>query len=258
MKQCPAEFIAFAHRLADAAGEVHRRWFRNGARVEIKADESLVTECDKETEQVLRGMIDKTYPQHGVIGEEFPATRKDAEFVWVFDPVDGTQDFVCGKPVFGTLIALSHGDRPILGVIDQAIVRDRWVGANGHGASLNGKPVRPRACARIADALVSTSGPGDYAQEVDVELARVRKGARWLRFGADCSNYGLVAAGFMDVVCDAGLAAHDFFALEAVVRNAGGVFTDWDGKAITLASDGRVLAAGDKAVHAEALERLRG
>jgi inositol-phosphate phosphatase/L-galactose 1-phosphate phosphatase/histidinol-phosphatase len=258
MERCPDDFVAFAHRLADAAGAVQRRWFRRAPPVTIKPDGSPVTVADKEAERALRDLLAATFPDHGVVGEEEPPERADAEWVWVFDPIDGTKDFVSGKPVFGTLIALAHGGRPVLGVIDQSIVGDRWVGANGHGTRLNGEPVRARACASIAEAIVSTSGPGDYARVVDAELARVRQGARWLRFGADCVNYGLVAAGLMDVVADAGLDTHDFAALEAVVRNAGGVFTDWDGNAITLGSDGRVLAVGDARVHAEALARIRG
>ena len=256
MDRCPDEFVAFAHRLADAAAAVQRRWFRRDPPVTIKADGSPVTVADKETERALRALLATTYPGHGIVGEEEPPERADAEWVWVFDPIDGTKDFVSGKPVFGTLIALAHGGRPVLGVIDQAIVGDRWVGADGHGTAMNGRPVRARACAAIAEAIVSTSGPGDYAKAVDAELARVRRGARWLRFGADCGNYGLVAAGLMDLVADAGLDAHDFAALEAVVRNAGGRFTDWAGQPITLASNGRVLAAGDARVHAEALTRI--
>lgn len=258
MERCPDEFIAFAHRLADAAGQVHRRWYRRAPAVAIKPDGSPVTVADKEAERALRGLIEASYPDHGMIGEEEPPIRAGADWAWVFDPVDGTKDFVSGKPVFGSLIALAHEGRPVLGVIDQAIVGDRWIGADGHGTRLNGEPVRVRACAAIADAIVSTSGPGDYAKAVDAELARIRQGARWLRFGADCVNYGLVASGLMDVVADAGLADHDFAALEAVVRNAGGVFTDWDGQPITLGSDGRVLATGDAAVHAEALARIKG
>lgn len=258
MERCPDEFVAFAHRLADAAGAVQRRWFRNDPPVTIKRDGSPVTVADKEAERALRELLAATYPDHGVVGEEEPPDRADAEWVWVFDPIDGTKDFVSGKPVFGTLIALAHGGRPVLGVIDQSVIGDRWVGADGHGTRLNGRPVRTRACAAIAEAIVSTSGPGDYAKAVDAELARVRRGARWLRFGADCCNYGLVATGLMDLVADAGLDAHDFAALEAVVRNGGGTFTDWDGRPITLASNGRVLAAGDARVHAEALGRIQG
>ncbi|MGH6719657.1 MAG: inositol monophosphatase family protein [Alphaproteobacteria bacterium] len=258
MERCPDDAITFAHRLADAAGAVQRRWYRRGPALTIKADLSPVTAADQETERTLRTLIEAAYPGHGIIGEEEPPVRADAEWAWVFDPIDGTKDFVSGKPVFGTLIALAYRGRPVLGVIDQAIVGDRWIGADGHGTRLNGVPVRVRPCRAIAEAIVSTSGPGDYASTVDAELARIRQGAKWLRFGADCINYGLVAAGLMDVVADAGLSPHDFAALEAVVRNAGGVFTDWDGQAVTLASDGRVLAAGDAAVHAEALARIRG
>jgi inositol-phosphate phosphatase/L-galactose 1-phosphate phosphatase/histidinol-phosphatase len=256
MDRCPDDLVAFAHGLADAAAAVQRRWYRNNPPVTIKPDGSPVTVADKESERALRTLLAATYPEHGVVGEEEPPVRADAEWVWVFDPIDGTKDFVAGKPVFGTLIALAHRGRPVLGVIDQAIVGDRWIGADGHGTRLNGEVLRVRPCATIAEAIVSTSGPGDYAKEVDAELARVRRGARWLHFGADCVNYGLVATGLMDVVADAGLDAHDFAALDAVVRNAGGRFTDWSGQAITLKSDGRVLATGDARVHDEALERI--
>lgn len=257
MSRCPEEFVSFADRLADAAGQIQRRHYRQSVAVEIKPDGSPVTQVDRETERVLRDLIEQNYPHHGISGEEYPDVRTHAEYIWVLDPLDGTKSFLAGMPLFGILIGLAQRRRFVLGVMDQPILRDRWIGADGHGARLNGEAATTRPCRAISEAVVSTSGPGDYARAVDPALARVREGARWLRFGADCVNYGLVATGLMDVVADAGLDTHDFAALEAVVRNAGGTFTDWDGAPITLGSDGRVLAAGDRAVHAEALARLQ-
>ena len=141
----PPELVAFAAKLADATGPVLRKHFRAGGAVEAKADGSPVTVADYEAEQALRRRIARTYPAHGICGEEFGTERGDAEYLWVLDPIDGTRSFVTGKPVFTTLIALLHRGAPVLGVIDQPITRERWVGARGQ-ATLNGRKLRVRAC----------------------------------------------------------------------------------------------------------------
>lgn len=246
MSRCPKEFVSFANRLADAAGEIQRRYFRQPLEVKLKPDASPVTQVDKETESALRELIEQAYPSHGIVGEEYPAVRENAEFVWVLDPLDGTKSFLVGMPVFGVLIGLAQGGCFVLGVIDQPILRDRWVGADGHSTTFNGTPVHTRPCSKLADAVVFLGKP------YDAKIARLRDEVRWARYGGDCYGYGLLASGFVDVVVDANLDDHDFAALEPVVRNAGGAITDWAGHPLAMGSNGEVIAAGD----AHVLERV--
>jgi inositol-phosphate phosphatase/L-galactose 1-phosphate phosphatase/histidinol-phosphatase len=250
MQQCPKEYVEFAHRLADAAGEIQRRHFRQPVEIKLKPDASPVTQVDKETERVLRELIDQSYPDHGVLGEEYPPVREDAELTWVLDPIDGTKSFLAGMPVFGILIGLARAGEFVLGVIDQPILRDRWVGADGYGTIFNGMRVHTRECAALADAVVFLGKP------YDAKIAGLRPLVKWARYGGDCYGYGLLASGFVDTVVDAGLDDHDFAALEPVVRNAGGVATDWQGGALKLGSSGQVIAAGDARVLEQIVARF--
>ena len=256
---CPDHFITLAHRMADAARPIARRYFRAPIAVDAKDDRSPVTIADREIELAIRAMIAAECPDHGVIGEEHGAERADAEYVWVIDPIDGTRAFITGMPVFGTLIALLCDGRPILGVIDQPISSERWSGAQGHPTLFNGAPARTRPCANIASAsLVSTSPDMYESPQNGVPFRRLRAAVRNMRFGGDCYAFGLLACGFIDVITEAQLKPYDYCALVPVVEGAGGTITDWDGRPLNLHSDGRVLAAGDPRAHAQALKILHG
>ena len=147
--ECPAEFISLAERLADATGRIVRHHFRSPLEIITKADDSPVTIADREAEKELRRMVALAYPEHGLIGEEFPAERRDADYVWVFDPIDGTKSFITGRPLFGTLIALLHRGRPILGIIDHPALGERWIGAAGPSLELQ-RRARPGPALRRA------------------------------------------------------------------------------------------------------------
>jgi histidinol phosphatase-like enzyme (inositol monophosphatase family) len=242
------EFEALAHRLADAAGEVQRRYFRTPVSVETKPDDSPVTVADREAEAVMRELIAAACPAHGIYGEEHGQERPDAEFVWVLDPIDGTKSFITGRPLFGTLIALAHAGRPVLGVIDQAILRERWLGVAGVGTSHNGRPVRVRPCPRLEDAVLLTTSPDLFDPEERAAFTRVHERVRLPLYGGDCYGYGQLAMGFVDLVIEAGLAAYDFMALAPVIEGAGGQLTDWQGRALDMGSSGQVIAAGDQRV----------
>jgi histidinol phosphatase-like enzyme (inositol monophosphatase family) len=204
----------------------------------------------------MRQLIAARFPEHGIIGEEFGPERAEAEFVWVLDPIDGTKSFISGVPLFGTLIALTERRRPILGVIDQPIQRERWIGATGQPTTFNGAPVRCRDCASLASATVFATSP-DMFRDGDADaFARLAGSAKLVRFGADCYAYGLLALGFIDLVVEASLKPYDFSALVPVVAGAGGIVSDWQGRALSLASDGRIVAAGDRRTHAAALALL--
>jgi inositol-phosphate phosphatase / L-galactose 1-phosphate phosphatase / histidinol-phosphatase len=251
-------FLTLALRLADAAGAEIRPYFRRPLVVDDKPDLTPVTAADRAAEAAMRGLIEAHFPDHGIIGEEYGRVREEAEFIWVLDPIDGTKSFISGVPLFGTLIALTRDRRPILGIIDQPISRERWVGATGRQTMLNGAPVRSRACPALAAATLFATTPDMFKGDDAAAFARVSAAVKLVRFGADCYAYGLLAGGFIDLVLEASLKPYDFCAMVPVVEGAGGVATDWRGKALDLASDGRILVAGDRRAHLAALALLDG
>jgi histidinol phosphatase-like enzyme (inositol monophosphatase family) len=251
-----AAYRDFALRLADAAGAVVRKYYRATLTVENKADASPVTIADREAEQALRALIRATYPDHGIEGEEFPGERLDAEFVWRLDPIDGTKSFVIGRPLFGTLIALTRAGRPVLGVIDQCILGERWLGVAGERSTWNGQAIRVRACPGLKQAVLSVTSPQMFDAAQRAAVARLEGAVRFPVYGGDCYAYGLLAMGLIDLIVEADLDVHDFMALVPVIEGAGGLVTDWRGAALTPASDGRIVAAGDRRVHERALKLL--
>ena len=251
-------YLALAAALADAAGAAIRPYFRTPLAVDEKADLSPVTAADRAAERAMRELIAARFPAHGIVGEEYGSERADAEFVWVLDPIDGTKSFISGVPLFGTLIALAQRGRPILGVIDQPISGERWIGAAGRQTTHNGRAARCRACPGLAAATVFATTPAMFEGADAEAFARVAGGAKLVRYGADCYAYGLVALGFVDVVIEASLKPYDFGAMLPIVEGAGGIATDWNGAPLGLASDGRVLIAGDRRTHSDALARLQG
>lgn len=257
---CPEAFVSLAKRLADRAREITGRYFRQSLKVEDKADASPVTAADRETEAAMRGMIAEAFPDHGVVGEEQGAHRPEARFLWVIDPIDGTKRFITGHVQFGTLIALLDAGRPILGVIDMPQLDERWLGAAGrptvHGDRRGSRSVRTRACAELADATLYCTSPGMFEGADLAAFERLRTAVKTPLFGGECYSYGLLASGFNDLVVEANMAPYDYMAQVAVIAGAGGMITDWQGRPLGLESDGRVLAAGDAALHREALDML--
>lgn len=249
-------FMDLADDLADAAGEVLAHYFRTPMRVESKGDESPVTKADRDAEIAMRALIADAHPEHGILGEEFDPVNPEAEFVWVLDPIDGTKSFITGKPLFGTLVALARGGRPLLGIINQPVLHERWRGAEGKATTFNGEEARVRPCAGLEDAILYATSPHMFHGADAEAFARVTGVVQHALYGADCYAYGLLASGHADLVVEADLKPYDYAALVPVVEGAGGIITDWAGEPLSLASDGRVIAAGDGAVHAQALERL--
>ncbi|HLY46739.1 MAG TPA: histidinol-phosphatase [Stellaceae bacterium] len=250
-------FLGLASELADVAGEAIRPYFRRPLLiVDDKPDLSPVTAADRAAESAMRQLIAARFPDHGIIGEEFGPERAGAEFVWVLDPIDGTKSFISGVPLFGTLIALTHHGHPLLGIIDQPISRERWIGAQRRPTTFNGAAIRCRACPALATATVFATSPDMFRGGDADSFARVAAAAKLVRYGADCYAYGLVALGLIDLVIEASLKPYDFSAMSPIVEGAGGVATDWRGAPLTLASDGRVVVAGDRRAHEAALALL--
>jgi inositol-phosphate phosphatase/L-galactose 1-phosphate phosphatase/histidinol-phosphatase len=249
-------YIELAERLADIAGPIVARYFRSGVTIADKADASPVTTADREAEAAIRAVLEVECPDHGILGEEHGAKNLEAEFVWVLDPIDGTKAFVTGKPLFGTLIALCQNGIPVLGVIDQPILKERWVGAVGHPTTYNGEAVSTRNCADLNDAWLYATSPAMFKGPDETAFNRLAEAVKFPLYGADCYAYGLLASGFTDIVCEATMQPYDYCALVPVVEGAGGKISDWASKPLTLNSDGRVLAVGDIALQQKILDLL--
>jgi len=251
--------IALAEALADAARGIIRGYFRRKIGVDDKGDLTPVTVADREAEAAMRALIEERFPAHGIIGEEHGRSREDAEWVWVLDPIDGTKSFISGIPLFGTLIALTRRGRPVLGVIDQPILGERWLGAAGRATTLNGAPVRTRPCPALDRATLFSTAPEIMFEGQDAAgFAALRRAVKLARTGTDCYAYAQLASGFIDLVVEGALKPYDYCALAPVIAGAGGTITDWQGRALDLASDGRVVACGDPALAAPARALLTG
>jgi myo-inositol-1(or 4)-monophosphatase len=253
--------IALALRLSDVAGDILRRHFRMPLPVVQKADESPVTLADREVEHAMRAAIEAEFPEHGIIGEEFGDVRDEAAYQWVLDPIDGTRSFLGGYPLFTTLISLTHKGLPLLGVIYQPVLRERWFCVRGGTSTLTDatgiKPAIVRGGRGLAAAVVATTS-ADYFTPLQLEsFLKLKKHCAGSVLGGDAYAYAMLASGQIDVVVDAGLKPFDYCALVPVIEGAGGIITDWNGKAVTLGCDGRILAAANAALHAEALAHLR-
>jgi inositol-phosphate phosphatase/L-galactose 1-phosphate phosphatase/histidinol-phosphatase len=252
----PAAYVALAERLADAAGPLIARHFRTRVDIDDKDDASPVTIADRQAEKRMRAILEAEVPGHGILGEEYGTVRADAVWVWVLDPVDGTRAFITGMPIFGTLIGLCHRGRPVLGIIDQPILRERWLGHVGARSTLNGQPIATRACASLQNAYLYSTAPAMFSDAQAPRHLKLARAVKNLRWGGDCYAYGLCASGHVDLVVEASLKQYDYAALGPVIEGAGGVCTDWAGKPLDLDSDGTIVAAGDRRLHALALATL--
>lgn len=256
-----ADDLALAHRLADAARGAILPYYRADFGLEDKDDASPVTLADRAAEAAIRRMLVAERPRDGIIGEEYGTEREGASRQWVIDPIDGTSSFIIGRPIFGTLIALMEGGFPVLGIIDQPVLGERWAGAAGEPTRLNGAPVRTRTCADLSTAVLATTSPHAFdAHQGEHFLGLAAKVApRRIIYGGDCYNYALLSAGHIDIVCEAGLHLHDYAALVPVVEGAGGMMCDWNGDPLHAGSageGGHAIALGDPARLEAALEAL--
>ena len=246
----------FANQLADAAGAAIRPYFRAPHGLETKADASPVTFADREAEAAMRRLIEARFPDDAIIGEEYGVREGTSGRAWVLDPIDGTRAFITGRPIFGTLIALVIEGWPMLGIIDQPILAERWLGVVGQPTTLNGKPTTTRACRALKDALLATTSPALFGDDQLHAFEHLDGAVRSTVLGGDCYNYACVASGWLDVVVESGLKLHDFAALVPVVEGAGGRMCDWQGDPLTADSIGEVIAAGDPARIEDILEAL--
>ena len=250
------EHLPLAHRLADASATVILRYFRQPLAIEDKdhiVGYSPVTAADREAEAAIRTLIHEACPDHGILGEEHGHERPEARFCWIIDPIDGTKAFISGMPTWGTLIALQDGGTGVIGVLNQPFLGERFVG-HGEGAYVGERRLAVRACSDLSGATLYATEPDMFAPAERAAFDALAGRVRLRRYGADCYAYGMLAMGFVDLVVEASMNPWDIAALIPIVEGAGGLVTSWDGAPV--GADGRVLAVGDRRLHAPALDIL--
>ncbi len=257
----PVDLSAFIETLARQSGEAILPFFRTQMRVDDKDGHRFdpVTEADRAAEIVIRRAINAAFPTHGILGEEFEAERPDAEYLWVVDPIDGTRSFICGLPVWGTLIGLMRGGKPAMGLMNQPYTGEMFVGDGGK-AWLKGprgrRELQASQCKALADAYLMTTDPRLFRDGDGPAYARVESKVRLARYGTDCYAYAMLASGQVDLVIETGLKAYDIVALIPIIEGAGGVVTTWEGQ--SAKDGGRILAAATPELHEQALRALKG
>jgi myo-inositol-1(or 4)-monophosphatase len=260
----PVELSAFMEQLAQLSGQAILPFFRTQLSVIDKGRSGQdagrfdpVTEADRAAETVIRRHIRAAFPNHGVLGEEFETENADAEYLWVVDPIDGTRAFICGLPVWGTLIGLMRNGDPVMGVMHQPYTGELFFG-DGRHAQLKGprgpRELRARHCDGLADAHLMTTDPRLFSDAEREGYERVERAVKLTRYGTDCYAYAMLASGLVDLVIESGLKAYDIVALIPIIEGAGGVVTTWEGG--SAKNGGRIVAAASPTLHAEVLKLL--
>lgn len=248
-------FAGFFSELADAAGIIALKYFRGALPIDEKQDRSPVTQADREIEEILRQKINSAFPDHGIIGEEFGAEKIDAEFVWVIDPIDGTRAFMTGKPLFGTIIGLLHNNKPVVGLIEQAFIKERWFGIADQMATYNDKAIKVAPPRKLDAARMFTGAPAMFEGPNFEKYLTLGRIARWPQYGCDCYAYGLMAMGWADIVVEQKLQIYDVAGIIPIITGAGGFVSDFSGKSINGAGyDGTMVAASCKELAFEAIK----
>jgi histidinol-phosphatase len=254
-------YIATAHALAERAGAVILPHFRAATAVHHKGGAAFdpVTAADRDAEAAIRRMLAAAYPGHGIVGEEFGNEREDADYCWIIDPIDGTRAFILGQPLWGTLIGLTAGGAPLLGMMDQPYTGERFWSGETESLFRRGnetRTMRVRACAGLGDAVLASTTPDMFEGQDTESFDALSRAVRLRRFGGDCYNYCLLALGQIDLVVEAGLKPFDILPLVPIIERAGGVVSTWEGG--DPRHGGRIVAAGDPALHAATVKMLTG
>ena len=247
------EFKHFAKLLSMESAKIIKQYFRTQIKVESKEDSSPVTIADKKAEETMRELISKHYPEFGIIGEEFGIHNPEAEYKWILDPIDGTKSFICGAQSFGTLIALTKNNVPILGVLNQPILNEFLIGDN-YSTELNNSIVNVRKCERLNDAVLLTTDHLNVAkyQRADRFENLIRLVKLYRNWG-DCYGYYLVATGFADIMIDPIMSLWDTASILPIIKGAGGIITDYNGGEPL---NGNSIIASAPAIHSEIIKLL--
>ena len=257
MSKIPQQLIKLANKCADASGKIIKKYFRKKIKINLKKDNTPFTKADIEAEKIIRELILKQEPNCGFVGEETGTVNMNREYCWVVDPLDGTKSFITGKPSFGTLIGLLKNNKPVLGILNQPILNERWVGIAGVETKYNNKKVRVRKCKSIKGAKMYATSPMMFQERNKKIYKNVRAKIGECLFGADCYSHGLMSLGFVDVILEANLKPWDYIASASIISGAGGKITDWNNNDLNLQSDGRILATGDSNIHKQIIKIIQ-
>jgi len=256
------EFSSFVDELGEVSGRAILPFFRTALAIDDKSKNGRfdpVTAADRAAESAMRALIRRTFPEHGIVGEEHGNERPDAEYVWVLDPIDGTKSFISGMPAWGTLIALMRSGKPVYGMMHQPFIGERFSG-DGASARYRGpageRALMVRPCEQLSDAILYTTSPLLMNGNDRAAFGRVEGAVKLSRYGGDCYAYCMLAAGHVDLVIETEIKPYDIVPLIPIITGAGGIVTSWSGDSAT--DGGRIIAAGDKRVHAEAMKLLKG
>ena len=256
----PPDALKVAHEAADLSAGILCEHFLKPLNVDYKSDASPVTVADRNAEMSIRKVIQQHFPDHYVLGEETGGDIEQAtqsEYCWVIDPIDGTKAFVSGRPTFTTLIALLHHGVPVLGMINQPITQQRWVGVIGEGTTLNGVPVSVNSTSKtLSQCVLQATTPEMFVGLDAVLFRRVRRKVRATAWGGDAYAYAMLATGMTDVIVEADMKPWDYLALVPVIEGAGGVITDWIGAPLRLQSGGKIVAGVDGAIVIEVIKEM--
>ncbi len=255
------DFTSFVDRLATASGETILPFFRTALAVENKLSRGFdpVTVADRAAEDAMRSLIRETFPEHGILGEEYGSEQTDAEYVWVLDPIDGTKSFISGMVAWGTLIGLMRFGEPVYGMMHQPFTRERFTGDSGaahYRGPAGERDLHVRKCDGLSDAVLFTTSPLLMNATDRASFGKVENKAKLSRYGGDCYAYCMLAAGQIDLVIETEIKPHDIVALIPIILGAGGLITTWEGG--PPQAGGRIIAAGDARTHAAAMELLKG
>jgi len=268
------QVLTTAHHMADAAGRAIVPHFRALAAVENKLEGVTaevgpgsgngydpVTVADRSAEEAMRQVLEKERPHDGIYGEEFGYQSGESGFTWVLDPIDGTRGFVCGLPTWGTLIALHNGQRSILGMMDQPVLQERFVGLVGDTTSASlqtrttdAQAINCRGVSSLEESLLCITTPDIFTGDKHSQYLKLTNAVASTRYGTDCYGYAMLASGHIDLVVEPGLQPYDIQAMVPIIEAAGGVVTDWGGEAI--ATGGDVIAAANETLHQQVLALL--
>ena len=251
-----AELADFLRSLPSVSRPIISNWFRSGGTIEWKADDSPVTLADKSAELALRDALIAQFPDDDILGEEHAPHHGSSGYAWIIDPIDGTRAFICGRPVFGTLVGLVRNDDPVAGLIDMPMLDESYV-AVGNMATLNGQTIATRKVSSLRNARLATTAPEALLADSLDAFNRLSAIAATNSYGGDCHNYALLASGHLDVVLEDGLATHDIMGVVQVIRAAGGTVTDKTGAPVSMSHSSSLLAAATPELHAEALAIVR-
>ena len=252
------QFLSFGKSFLDKSGVILREKFKKNFNIESKDDGTFVTEIDKEIESLFLEKLQETFPDHGVIGEEFGSYNSESSYVWVIDPLDGTHSFIAGKPLFGTLLCLIVNKVPTLGFLDMPILNERWTGGKGMGVKKdNVNCIIKEENKDLKDCILSSTSLLMFDKNHENVIKKIYKKVKFPVFGTDCYAYGLLMSGKIDLIIEANMKPWDYMAHVPLIEEVGGLITDWSGKSLNIHSDGKVIASKSKLSYHQAMKYLK-